>query len=64
MTVAEQNVRDDSVSGIKHGLPLRDELNDLSMVDSSRSQQLEVGVMVPVVIPGKELLAKAAGTLN
>lgn len=53
-----------SVSGIKHGLPLEDKLSSLAIVDSGGSQQLEAGVMVPLVIPGEELLAETAAILN
>ena len=52
------------VCGIENGLPLGDQLGSKAVMNGGRGQQIESRVVMPVVIPGKELLAEAASILN
>ncbi len=52
------------VSGIENGLPFRDQLGRLAVMHSGGRKQVQSGMVVLMVIPGKEVLAKAAGILD
>jgi hypothetical protein len=46
------------VGDIENGLPFRDELRSLAVMDSGGGQQLQPRVMVLVVVPGEKVLAE------
>ena len=52
------------VCGIEDGLPLGYQSGSKAVMNGGWGQQIEAGVVMPVVIPGEELLAEAAGILN
>jgi len=45
-------------------LPLCDKLGSLAVVNACRCHQAQAGMVVLVVVPGKEVLAEAARILN
>jgi hypothetical protein len=49
---------------IENGLSFGDELGSLTVVNGGRGQQLQPGVVMLVVIPGKELLAETPCVLD
>ena len=49
---------------VKDSLASGNELGRPAMVDSGRGHQIEAGMVVLVVVPGKELLAEAAGIFD
>ena len=52
------------VGDIENGLPFRDELGSLAVVNGGRRQQLQSGMMVLVVVPGEKLLAETPCILD
>ena len=52
------------ISEIENGLPFRDELSGLTMVNIGRSQEVQARVVVLLVVPRKELLAEKARILD
>ena len=52
------------VSAIENDLPFCDELGSLAVVNACRCHQAQAGMVVLVVIPGEEVLAKAARILD
>ena len=52
------------VGDIENGLPFRDELDGLTVMDRGRSQQLQSRVMVLVVVPGEKVLTEPASILD
>jgi hypothetical protein len=52
------------IGEIENSLPFRDEISGLTVVTGGRSQQVQARVAVPLVVPGKELLAEKARILD
>ena len=52
------------VSDIENSLPLCDKLGSLAVVNACRCHQAQAGMVVLVVVPGKEVLAETARILN
>ena len=52
------------VSEIENGLPFRDELGGLTIMNIGWSQQVQARVVVLLVVPRKELLAEKARILD
>ena len=52
------------VSDIEDRLSLRDEFGSLAIMDRCRRQQVQAGMVMLVVVPGKEVLAESAGILD
>ena len=52
------------VGDIKDGLPFGDKLGSLTVMNRGRGQQLQAGVMVLMVVPGKQLLAETPRILD
>src|SRR3954451_16000659 len=52
------------IGEIEYGLPTGDELGSLAVVHCCRREQLQGGMMVLVVVPGEELLAKNTRILD
>ena len=61
---AHEALRMPLMSEFQHGLSLRNDLRSLSVMDIGRSQQIQAGMVMLVVIPGEELLAEPAGIFN
>jgi hypothetical protein len=52
------------ISEIENGLPFRNELSGLTIVNNSWSQQVQARVVVLLVVPRKEFLAEKTRVLD